>query len=381
MESIVQLPMVALKNTVIMPGMLIHFDISNPANIKAVEVAMKTKQQVFLIAQKNPDVEEPDRMDLYVTGTIAVVKQMIKLPGQVLRVLVYGVRRAILDDILTRAPFYMCEVRPENEDADSVPMLEQEAMVRTMKELLETYAQENQKLGKEVYKQLQQIEDLEQLLDTVAVQIPIQMEDKQSILDAEGLAERYQRVASILTNEIEILHIKKDLQSKVQKKVDKNQKEYIMREQMKVIREELGESDTVADADVYLEQCEALEADESVKEKIRKEIKHFHRISGSSSESAVSRGYIETLLALPWNKCDPDRLDLKRAKKILEDEHFGLEKVKDRVLEFLAVRSLTAKGESPILCLVGPPGTGKTSIARSIAKSLNKRYARICLGV
>ena len=380
MESIVQLPMVALKNTVIMPGMLIHFDISNPANIKAVEVAMKTKQQVFLIAQKNPDVEEPDRMDLYVTGTIAVVKQMIKLPGQVLRVLVYGVRRAILDDILTRAPFYMCEVRPENEDADSVPMLEQEAMVRTMKELLETYAQENQKLGKEVYKQLQQIEDLEQLLDTVAVQIPIQMEDKQSILDAEGLAERYQRVASILTNEIEILHIKKDLQSKVQKKVDKNQKEYIMREQMKVIREELGESDTVADADVYLEQCEALEADESVKEKIRKEIKHFRRISGSSSESAVSRGYIETLLALPWNKCDPDRLDLKRAKKILEDEHFGLEKVKDRVLEFLAVRSLTAKGESPILCLVGPPGTGKTSIARSIAKSLNKRYARICLG-
>ncbi len=380
MESIVQLPMVALKNTVIMPGMLIHFDISNPANIKAVEVAMKTKQQVFLIAQKNPDAEEPDRMDLYTTGTIAVVKQIIKLPGQVLRVLVYGVRRAILDDILTRNPFYMCEVRPEYEETDSVPMLEQEAMMRTMKELLETYAQENQKLGKEVYKQLQQIEDLEQLLDSVAVQVPMQLEDKQTILDAEGLQERYQKVASILTNEIEILHIKKDLQAKVQKKVDKNQKEYIMREQMKVIREELGESDTVADADVYLEQCEALDADESVKEKIRKEIKHFKRISGSSSESAVARGYIETLLALPWNKSDPDRLDLKRAKKILEDEHYGLEKVKDRVLEFLAVRSLTAKGESPILCLVGPPGTGKTSIARSIASSLNKRYVRICLG-
>ena len=380
MESIVQLPMVALKNTVIMPGMLIHFDISNPTNIKAVEVAMKTKQQVFLIAQKDPDVEEPDRMDLYTTGTIAVVKQMIKLPGQVLRVLVYGVRRAVLDDILARSPFYMCEVKPDCEEEESIPVPEQEAMLRTLKELIDNYAQENQKLGKEVIKQLQQTEDLEQLLDSVAVQIPIPVEDKQRILDAEGLSERYQCVASILAGEIEILQIKKDLQAKVQKKVDKNQKEYIMREQMKVIREELGESDTVADADVYLEQCEALDADESVKVKIRKEIKHFRRISGSSSESAVSRGYIETLLALPWNKSDPDRLDLKRAKKILEDEHYGLEKVKDRVLEFLAVRSLTAKGESPILCLVGPPGTGKTSIARSIAKSLSKRYVRICLG-
>lgn len=379
-ENTVQLPMITLRNMVIMPGMLIHFDISHQPGIKAVEYAMKTKQQVFLIAQRDAECETPGRSDLYQTGTVAVVKQMIKLPGNISRVLVYGIRRATLGDIITQEPFCLCEAVLNFLEAEEMTLMEQEAMIRTMKEILELYSKENPKLGKEIYKQLQQTDDLEQLVDGIAIQIPMSIEDRQSILDAQSLTDRYERVAAILADEVEILQIKRDLQAKVQQKVDKNQKEYIMREQMKVIREELGESDTSAEADQYLQQCEGLQAEESIKERIRKEIKRFQSISGNSSESAVERGYIETLLSLPWNKADVDRFDLKRAKRILEAEHYGLTKVKDRVLEFLSVRTLTKKGESPILCLIGPPGTGKTSIAKSIAKALGKHYVRICLG-
>ncbi len=380
MENSIQLPLVTLRNMVIMPGMLVHFDVNRKFNVKAVEYAMKSKQQILLTTQKTPESETPEPEDLYSMGTVAVVKQMIRLPSEVVRVLVYGIRRARRCELITREPFYLCEAELCFPEEQAISPVEQEAMLRTMKEILEMYSQENQKVGKEIYKQLQQTEDLEQLMDNLAVQIPMSIEDRQNILDAVELSERYQRIAVILTDEIEILRIKKDLQGKVQKKVDKNQKEYIMREQMKVLREELGENDTESDADGYLEQCSALEAEDTVKEKIRKEILRFRNIAGSSSESAVARGYIETLLALPWDKADPNRLNLKRAKNILEHDHYGLEKVKDRVLEFLAVRSLTKKGESPILCLVGPPGTGKTSIAKSVARALDKKYIRICLG-
>lgn len=379
MEKI-QMPLVALRNTVVLPGMLLHFDVSRIEGIRAVEYAMKAKQEILLVTQRSPETETPDFDDLYPIGTMAFVKQMIKLPGDVVRVMVFGVRRAGLCGFVTREPFYLCQAEPCEAEALSLSAAEEKAMTDYLHEMVELYSRENPKLGSELYKQFANISDPEQLTDNLAAQIPMAVQKRQALLNAVDFATRYATIIGILKDEIEVLHIKHELQQKTQSKVDRNQKEYIMREQMKVIREELGESDTKSEADAYFEQCDALEADESTKEKIRKEIKHFAAIGGNSSEAAVSRGYIETLLSLPWNKKDPDLLDLSKAKRILEDEHYGLEKVKDRVLEFLAVRSLTTKGESPILCLVGPPGTGKTSIARSVAKALDKKYVRICLG-
>ncbi len=379
-ENSLQLPMVALRNMAVLPGMLIHFDISRQTSRKAVEYAMKAKQQAFLIAQRDMNVDKPSVEDLYQIGTVVMVKQMIRLPGDVVRVLVFGVRRAKLEGVIASDPYYLSEVSIMPEDIIDLSDVEKEAMMRTMKEILESYAQENSKLSKEIVKQLALTDNLEQLLDSLAIQIPMGLQERQKILEADNIIERYQQIAVIMTDEIEILRIKRELQNKVKEKVDKNQKEYIMREQMKIIQEELGETNTVSDAENFLTQLSSLIASDSVKDKIKKEILRFKNISGNSSESAVARGYIELLLALPWDKTEKETMDIKYAKRILDRDHYGLEKVKERMLEFLAVRSLTEKGESPIICLVGPPGTGKTSIARSVAAAMNKKYIRISLG-
>ncbi len=379
-ETMIQLPMVALRNMAVLPGMLVHFDISRQTSRKAVEFAMKAKQQAFLIAQRDMNVDKPSVEDLYQIGTVVMVKQMIKLPGDIVRVLVFGVRRARLHGVIASEPYYLCEAAVLQNEIIELSDVEKEAMLRNLKEILEEYAQENNKLSKEIIKQLALTENVEQLLDNLAIQIPMGLPERQRILEADNIIERYQQIASIMSDEIEILRIKKDLQNKVKEKVDKNQKEYIMREQMKIIQEELGETSTVSDAENFLNQLNGLTASESVKEKIRKEILRFKSIAGNSSESAVARGYIEMLLALPWDKTEKENMDIKYAKQILERDHYGLEKVKERMLEFLAVRSLTDKGQSPIICLVGPPGTGKTSIAHSVAAALNKKYIRISLG-
>lgn len=375
-----QMPVVALRGMTVLPGMLIHFDVSRSFSIAAVEEAMRSNQEVLLIAQKDPDIAIPEEEDFYEVGTVSVVKQLIRMPGNLLRVMVSGQERGKLVSLSEKEPYYLAEVEIHPEEPIELKQQERDAMLRSMKDLLNVYFTENSQMNKDMLRQMLSSDSLEHMIEQLAVQIPMSMQEKQSLLEEYDLISRYERLAVILANEIEIIRIKKDIQSKVKERVDKNQKEYILREQMRVIREELGETNTTADADLYSERVEALEAKEEVKDRIRKEIERFKAIAGSSSESAVSRTYIETLLELPWDKAAKDREDISYAKKVLEEEHYGLEKVKDRILEFLAVRTLTKKGDSPIICLVGPPGTGKTSIARSVAQALNKKYIRICLG-
>ncbi|BCJ97424.1 endopeptidase La [Anaerocolumna chitinilytica] len=375
-----KVPIVALRGMAVLPGMQLHFDVNRQMSIEAIENAMENDQLVLLLTQKDPDTEVPGQDDLFSVGTIALVKQIIKLPGNVIRVLVTGTDRAKLDSIVEEKPFLLGEVALFEKNNEKLEETEKKAMLRGLKDVLEVYLNENPKIGKEVAKTLNKLTEVTVLLDQIAINLPISLEDKQSLLEAEDTVSRYERMMVILTEEIEIIRIRKDLQLKVKEKVDKNQKEYILREQLKLIREELGEGGSGADADNYLIAAEKLEASKEIKEKIIKEVERFKNVAGNSSEGAVLRGYIETLLALPWDKVSEDKQDMKHAEHILEKEHYGLDKVKERILEFLAVRVLTKKGESPILCLVGPPGTGKTSIAHSVAKALNKEYVRISLG-
>lgn len=378
---IMKMPAVALRGMVILPGMVAHFDVSRAKSIKAVEEAMMDEQKIFLVAQKDVEQENPDIEDLFKIGIIAEVKQVIKLQNNIVRILVEGKERAELSAFLENPDYLLAEIiRFDEEVDDGLPEEAKEAMLRSIQETFGKYVVVNPKMGKELQRQLSEITDLEKLMNQLANSLPVHFKEKQKILDAVSMTERYEVLMALLLKEIEIIAIKNDFQAKVKAHVDKNQKEYLLREQMKVIREELGEDNTESDADHFAEALGKIRADKEVKEKIKKEIDRFKNISSSSSESAVARGYIETLLELPWNKTSRDNKDLKNAEQILNADHYGLEKVKERMLEFLAVRNLTSKGESPIICLVGPPGTGKTSIARSVAKALDKKYVRISLG-
>lgn len=378
---IMKMPAVALRGMVILPGMVAHFDVSRAKSIKAVEEAMMDEQKIFLVAQKDVEQENPDIEDLFKIGIIAEVKQVIKLQNNIVRILVEGKERAELSAFLENPDYLLAEIiRFDEEVDDGLPEEAKEAMLRSIQETFGKYVVVNPKMGKELQRQLSEITDLEKLMNQLANSLPVHFEEKQKILDAVSMTERYEVLMALLLKEIEIIAIKNDFQAKVKAHVDKNQKEYLLREQMKVIREELGEDNTESDADHFMDALGKIKADKEVKEKIKKEIDRFKNISSSSSESAVARGYIETLLELPWNKTSRDNKDLKNAEQILNADHYGMEKVKERMLEFLAVRNLTSKGESPIICLVGPPGTGKTSIARSVAKALDKKYVRISLG-
>ena len=378
---IMKMPAVALRGMVILPGMVAHFDVSRAKSIKAVEEAMMDEQKIFLVAQKDVEQENPDIEDLFKIGIIAEVKQVIKLQNNIVRILVEGKERAELSAFLENPDYLLAEIiRFDEEVDDGLPEEAKEAMLRSIQETFGKYVVVNPKMGKELQRQLSEITDLEKLMNQLANSLPVHFEEKQKILDAVSMTERYEVLMALLLKEIEIIAIKNDFQAKVKAHVDKNQKEYLLREQMKVIREELGEDNTESDADHFMDALGKIKADKEVKEKIKKEIDRFKNIRSSASESAVARGYIETLLELPWNKTSRDNKDLKNAEQILNADHYGLEKVKERMLEFLAVRNLTSKGESPIICLVGPPGTGKTSIARSVAKALDKKYVRISLG-
>lgn len=380
-EIIKDIPTVALRGMTILPSMIVHFDISREKSIKAVEEAMLRDQKLFVVTQRDPDLNEPEIGDLYKIGTLTEIRQVIKLPKNIFRVLVEGTDRAELLELGGEGGYLEADIACFAKIEEHLPSgPAYEAMVRNLKEIFQAYSMENVKMSKELVHQLLDMEDLEKLMDQISINIPLHFEEKQKILEAVSFADRYELLCLLLSNEVQIMQIKKELQMKVKERVDKSQKEYILREQLKVIREELGEDTTVSDADYFVDELRKLKASSEVKEKIEKEIERFKNVGNNSSESAVIRGYIETLLELPWNKASKDNKDLKNAKEILEADHYGLEKVKERILEFLAVRILTKKGESPILCLVGPPGTGKTSIARSVARALNKKYVRICLG-
>ncbi|MDD6307439.1 MAG: endopeptidase La [Clostridiales bacterium] len=378
---IMKMPAVALRGMVILPGMIAHFDVSREKSIKAVEACMMEEQKIFLVTQRDVEQEEPAAEDLYKIGIIAEVKQVIKLQNNIVRILVEGKERAELSSFLDQPEYLLAEIIRFDEAVDDGLTGEiKTAMLRGLKETFAKYVAVNPRMGKELQRQVKESADLEKLMDQLANNLPFQYEEKQKILEAVSLTERYEVLMALLLKEIEITAIKNEFQAKVKERVDKNQKEYILREQMKIIREELGEDNTESDADQYMEALKKLKADKEVKEKIKKEISRFKNISSSSSESAVTRGYIETLLELPWDKSSKDNRDIKNAERILNEDHYGLEKVKERMLEFLAVRNLTKKGQSPIICLVGPPGTGKTSIARSVARALDKKYVRISLG-
>ena len=375
------MPVVALKGITMLPGMLIHFDIQKESSISAINTALREGREILVVTQKNTAVDNPEQVDLYPMGTVSTVKQMIKLPGNQIRVLATGIRRGLLEELIATEPHLMGLVTlPEEVNADALTVIEQRAMLRGLKDLLEVYVSVNDKFGKDVVKQLMSADTVDTLINQLAVSVPMTVTSKQKILDATHIVERYEAIMVILANEIEILRIKKDLQNKVKAKVDKNQKDYVLREQLKVIRDELGDGSTGDDIPEFYAKAEKLVASEEVKQKIKKEIDRYKSVVGSQSESAVARGYVETLLSLPWDYATKDNLDITRAEKILNRDHYGLEKVKERVLEFLAVRALNEKGQAPIICLVGPPGTGKTSIARSVATALKKEYVRICLG-
>jgi ATP-dependent Lon protease len=375
------LPMVALRGLTIMPEMIVHFDVSRERSIAAIQQAMVEEQEIFLVAQKSIETENPGQDDVYEIGTVASVKQLIKLSKKVVRVLVEGKNRAVLKKIEETDPYLRAEVEVLEEQEITIPDdLNAEAMMRGLKEIITEYAAKNGKISKESVAEFLDITDLKRLVNEVAANIPLKYKDQQELLEELDFWSRYEKLSLKLVNEMQIMEIKEELQRKVKNKVDKHQKEYLLREQLKVIREELGEDTTFSDADEFEEACSKLDAPEEVKEKLHKEIGRFKNTIGSQAENGVIRTYIETILEMPWNKRAEDNTDINYAKKVLEADHYGLEQVKERILEFLAVRTLTQKGESPILCLVGPPGTGKTSIAKSLARSLKKPFVRISLG-
>ena len=375
------LPMVALRGLTIMPEMIVHFDVSRERSIAAIQQAMVEEQEIFLVAQKSIETENPGQGDVYETGTVASVKQLIKLSKKVVRVLVEGKNRAVLKKIEETDPYLRAEVEVLEEQEITIPDdLNAEAMMRGLKEIITEYAAKNGKISKESVAEILDITDLKRLVNEVAANIPLKYKDQQELLEELDFWSRYEKLSLKLVNEMQIMEIKEELQRKVKSKVDKHQKEYLLREQLKVIREELGEDTTFSDADEFEEACSKLDAPEEVKEKLHKEIGRFKNTIGSQAENGVIRTYIETILEMPWNKRAEDNTDINYAKEVLEADHYGLEQVKERILEFLAVRTLTQKGESPILCLVGPPGTGKTSIAKSLARSLKKPFVRISLG-
>lgn len=380
------LPMVALRGLTVLPGMVRHFDVSREKSLAAINEAVEGDQKIFLTAQRDIEVADPSGADVYQVGCIATIRQIVKLPKKISRVLISGEERAAINCIEFEEPYLRANVTVipdtdrQEETAGADQGLGKEAMLRGLRDVFREYAAKEPKVSKEIGSQIEGIEDLRELVDLVAANVPFSWEDAQELLEEEDLTSRYELLIYKLVKEIQILNVKEEIQIKVKERVDKNQREYILREELKLIREELGDDTMLSDADEFQQSADALKAPDEVKEKLNKEIKRFRNTMNSPAETGVIRTYIETLLEMPWDKMCEEHKDIAYASQVLEEDHYGLEKVKERVLEFLAVRALTKKGDTPILCLVGPPGTGKTSIARSLARALKKPYVRISLG-
>lgn len=379
-EATKRMPIVALRGMTVLPKMLIHFDIKRKVTVKALNEAMAGNQKVLLLTQKDADVDKPKKNDLYSVGTIGEIKQLVKLPGNVVRVLVEGLEKGYVNDIVSYDPYLQGEIYTKKDNSiKELSDVEKKAMVSSLKDIIEVYAAENTKIGKDIVKKLLKIKSIENLIWETASKIPLSSEEKQEILEAEDLASTFTLLSFNISQDIEVLRFKKDFQLRVKESIDKNQKEYILREQMKVIKDELGE-DNGGEARRYYDMIDELEVDEHLRRSFRREVRKFENMSPNSAENGVVRGYIETLISMPWDNVSLDNHNIKSAIRVLNSAHYGLQDVKERIIEFLAVRQLTNKGDTPIICLVGPPGTGKTSIARSVADALNKRYVRISLG-
>ena len=379
-NQFMSMPMVALRGMTVLPEMVIHFDVSRKRSIEAIQRAMQSREQkVFLVAQRELNIEEPGQKDVYEIGTVATIKQIAKMSKNVFRVLAVGEQRARLLQIEEQDPclvgeVYLLEEQNVKDDLSDMPE------AKNLQQIFFEYTLKNGKVPKDVIAQIADIKSFKSLIYQIAANVPMDYMSHQEILEKDDLMERYETVAFKIANEMAVLDLKEGIQAKVKERMEKHQKEFILREQMKVIREELGEENVLSDADEFEHSVKKLEAPEEIKERLKKEILRFKSLQQSAAENGVTRTYIETMLEMPWDKKAEDHTDLAYAKQILEEEHYGLWQVKERILEFLAVRALTKKGESPILCLVGPPGTGKTSIAKSLSKALKKPYARISLG-
>lgn len=374
------LPLLALRGKMVYPDTSVYFEVSRPKSMAALEQAVNHEQQIFLVNQIDPSIDKPDQEDLYTVGTIAKILQMVKAGQGVLRVFVEGQTRARISSYTEVDGCVKVEVEELPDTGYPETPVEEEAFFRMLEEGAEEFSEKNPGFFAPQLQKAIDERDLRSLVSELASQLPFELGKKQQLLEESDIKQQVQSLLAILTEEVEISIIRNELAEKVKKNVDKNQKDYLLREQQKVIREELGEEDIVSEADEYLEKCEKLKASKEVKDKIKKEIKRYKKMPPIAAESTMTKNYIETMLEMPWNKVSRDSKSLEKAMEILEEDHYGLKKVKERILDYLAVRFLTKKGETPILCLVGPPGTGKTSIARSIARALNKKYVRISLG-
>ncbi len=380
-KETIDLPMIPLRGLSVFPSMVLHFDIGREKSINALEKAMVNNQYVFLASQKDENTDLPTPEDFYHLGTIGRIKQMLRLPGDSIRVLVEGICRGQIEEVQFEVPYFQCRIRPLSIPESLATDPATEALMRTVLGSFDEYINLNQNLSPEVFASVVTIEEAGQMADSIASHIEVRLEDKQTLLETLDPNERLEKLNGILLKEIEILKIEQDISTKVKSQINQNQREYYLREQMRAIQEELGVAEDIEDEVAgYMEKLEGLELEEKTREKVLKEISRFSKMQPSSAEATVSRNYIETILELPWNKYSEDNIDINKAEEILNEDHYGLEKVKERVLEYLAVMRLSEGLKGPILCLVGPPGTGKTSIARSVARSIGREFVRMSLG-
>jgi len=374
------LPMLALRGKYIYPNSVIHFDVSRSKSVRAIEEAMQNDQMIFLDNQIDPAMEDPKSYDLYQIGTLARIRQVVKLPQNIIRVFAEGMFRAEILEVCEEEPIFRVEAAYQHTEQQEFEQDEKEAVFRALKESFEKYTGVWNQMDPNVYSYILMQTDLEVFVDHLATHLPFSLQNKQKLLEEMDLKPRCELMLVLLEQELRLAYLRLDIQEKVKENIDDNQREYMLREQLKVIREELGETNIADEADEFLHKLSEMEAGEEVKDKIKKEISRFQAMGNSAAESAVLRTYIEIMLDVPWEKLSEDSMDLEEAENILEEDHYGLKKVKERVLEYLAARAMSQKKDAAILCLVGPPGTGKTSIARSIAKATHKEYVRLSLG-
>ena len=380
-ENIRELPTIPLRGVSVFPGSVTHFDVGREKSIKALEIAMVSEQTIFLTTQKDPDVDQPGPDDYYSMGTVAEIKQMLRMPGEIMRVLVEGRSRARITDILQEGPYLNCEVELCPDEYTKEDEAELEALSRSLLDAFAEYITMEGAFGQEILSTVDSMTDLSVMADFIGDNVGFRQEQKQELLECCDVCQRVEILLGFLNEEIEIAKIENDISQKVRGQLNKSQKEYYLREQLRVIQEELGQEENVdAEVEKYLKQLKELNLPEAIHEKIENEINRLYKVQLASAEGGVIRTYADWVLALPWNTVTEDNMDLTRAEKILEEDHYGLEKVKERILEYLAVKQLAEGLKGPILCLVGPPGVGKTSVAKSVARAMDRNFVRMSLG-